>query len=159
MLFAALCLIIVSRAGVLLQAQQAVAPDAGCVLSKGEYVCNWSSFKLRLDRSRTVAIETGPLDRSTAHQIGTLVAELGKQRSPDGQGADLTMVIRPVEPSGVNLGPADHELATLRVYAPGDGAAHGTLLWAETLKGQGDRPWPAQVHALISQFQDHFHAQ
>ena len=139
-----------------LQAQQVVAPDAGCVQNKGEYVCNWSSFKLAFERAHTVAVETGAMDRFTAHQVATLATELGKRQVGEEQAADLIMAVRPVEPSGINLGPADHELATLRVYAASQAGGQRTLLWAETLRGQGDRPWPAQVHALLAQFQERF---
>ena len=136
-------------------AQSAVTPDGGCVQNKGTYQCNWSSFKLAFDRAHTVALETQPIDRSTGRQVGTLLDELGKTRL-EGQTADLTMLVIPMDPSGMNLGPADHDLATLRIYAPREGTARGILLWAETLRGQGDRPWPAQVHALLMQFQDRF---
>ena len=139
-----------------LPAQQTVAPDAGCVQHKGSYTCNWSSFKLAFDRAHTVAVETGPMDRSSARQAGTLITELGKTHVPEGQLADLTILIQPTDASGMNIGPADHDLATLRVYAPSQGTARGVLLWAETYRGQGDRPWPAQVHALITQFEDRF---
>ena len=140
--------------------QTRVAPDAGCVQHNGGYVCNWSNFKLAFDRARTVAIETGRMERSTAAQLRTLVAALGKTPS-EGASADLTLMVLPAEPTGVNVGPADHDLATLRVYAPSGDSSSGdssrrVLLWAETLRGQGARPWPAEVHALITQFQERF---
>ncbi len=138
------------------RAQQAVAPDAGCVQQKGSYLCNWSSFKLAFERAHTVSVETGSLDRSTATQVRTLVGELGKSEVPAGHPADLTMLVIPVDTAGMNIGPADHELATLRIYAPNESSSRGTLLWAETYRGQGDRPWPSQVHALIEQFQGRF---
>jgi hypothetical protein len=137
-------------------AQQPVPPDAGCVQQKGSYLCNWSSFKLNFERAHTVAVEVSPMDRPTAHQVDAMLAQLGKTHVPEGRASDLTVLLMPVDPTGVNIGPMDHELATLRIYAPGEGSPRGTLLWAETLKGQGDRPWPAQVHALISQFEDRF---
>lgn len=136
-------------------AQRPVPPDAGCVQAKGSYTCNWSSFQLALERAHTVGVETGPMDRPTTHQLGQLVDELGKTRASEGQPADLTLLLIPIEPTGVNLGPGDHDLATLRVYAPNESSSRGTLLWAETYRGQGDRPWPAQVHALIAQFEAH----
>ncbi len=145
-----------ASAGTALPAQQTVAPDAGCVQTKGSYQCNWSSFKLAFERARTVAVQTGPMDRPTVHQVNTLIAELGKSPVAEGHLADLTMLVIPVDTAGMNIGPMDHELATLRVYAPSESSPRGTLLWAETYRGQGDRPWPAQVHALIAQFQDRF---
>ncbi len=145
-----------STAGLPLTAQGTVAPDGGCVQQKGSYQCNWSSFKLAFERAHTVAVQTGPMDRPTVTQVNTLVAELGKTHVSEGQPADLTMLVIPVDTAGMNIGPMDHELATLRVYAPSGDSPRGTLLWAETYRGQGDRPWPAQVHALITQFQDRF---
>lgn len=138
----------------LLTAQQPVAPDAGCAFHKGTYLCNWSSFKLAFDRAHTVAVETGPMDRQAATQLSHMLTEVGKQSVTRDQHPDLTLLLLPVEPSGVNLGPADHDLATLRIYAPDAHSPHAVLLWAETFRGQGDRPWPAQVHALITQFQN-----
>ncbi len=136
--------------------QQIVAPDAGCVQQRGSYLCNWSSFKLAFERAHTVAVETGPMDRSTATQVKTLVGELGKAEVASGHSADLTMIVVRSDTAGMNIGPADHELATLRVYAPNENSSRGTLLWAETYRGQGDRPWPSQMHALIEQFQGRF---
>lgn len=155
---AAIVLVLPSALGACSAAAQqpALAPDAGCVQHKGAYTCNWSSFKLAFDRAHTVSVETGPMDRSTAGQLRTLVGELGKTNVPQAQPADLTMLLIPMEPNGLNYGPGDHDLATLRIYAPGEGSTHGTLLWAETYRGQGDRAWPAQVHALIRQFQERF---
>ena len=132
---------------------------AGCTLQKGIYSCNLAAFRQDLAAAHTVAVQTQRLDRSAASQLRQLVQTLGKSvvststENEGAPGADLTFLLIPMENSGVNFGPGDHELATLRVYAPGDGSARGTLLWAETLHGQGDRPWPAQVHALIEQFQ------
>ena len=137
-------------------AQQAVAPDAGCMLHKGTYTCNWPSFQQAFDRAHTVALQTGHIDRSTAAQLRKLITELGKTEAPEGQPADLTFTVAPVEPNGVDFGPMDHDLARLEVFAPSSSSSQGTLLWAETYRGQGDRPWPAQVHALLTQFQQRF---
>lgn len=140
-----------------LTAQQAIAPDAGCVQARGVYTCNWPSFQLAFDRAHTVAIQTGNIDRSTAAQLRKLIAELGKTEAAEGQPADLTFAVAPIDTDGVDFGPMDHDLARLKVYAPGASSPQGTLLWAETCRGQGDRPWPAQVHTLLTQFQQRFH--
>ncbi len=137
-------------------AQKPVAPDAGCMLHKDTYTCNWPSFQQAFDRAHTVALQTGHLARSPAAQLRKLITELGKTEAPEGQPADLTFAVAPVDPNGVDFGPMDHDLARLKVYAAGTSSAHGTLLWAETYRGQGDRPWPAEVHALLTQFQDRF---
>ncbi len=137
-------------------AQRVLAPDAGCALQRGEYVCHWSALQLAWDRAHTVAVQAGPMDRSTLRQLRTLVGTLGKAETTAGQPADLTLMVLPVEPTGISFGPGDHDLATLRVYAPSAGSDRGVLLWVETLRGQGDRPWPAQVHVLIQQFEQRF---
>ncbi len=132
----------------------------GCTLRKGVYTCNWEAFRQALQHAQTVAIETQQLDRSTAAQLRRLAQSLGKTvtPAPGGEAAarapDLTFLLIPVDAAGIHYGPEDHSLATLRIYAPGPNTTRGPLLWAETLSGQGDRPWPAQVHTLIEQFQD-----
>lgn len=109
---------------------------------------------MALDRAHTVAIETGHMDRAAAHELRHLVTNMGKLPEPAGSLADLTLRLEPTPPTGIDIGPADHDLATLRIFAPGT-TGTPVLLWVETLRGQGDRPWPAQVHALIEQFQAH----
>lgn len=136
-------------------AQQPVAPDAGCMQRKGEYTCNWSSFKTALDRAHTIAVQTDHLDRSTAAQLRHLIKELGKAPATGGEPADLTFAVNPVPLNGVDYGPGDYDLARLRVTASSPNGKP-ILLWAETYRGQGDRPWPAQVQALLSQFQERF---
>ena len=137
-------------------AQSAIEP--GCTLEKQVYTCNWQAFAQRLDRAKSVAIETQQMDRFTARQLRELVGELGKTVAPEGGPADLTMLLIPMESTGVHIGPAGEPLATLRIYAPLPGAPRGTLLWAETYTGQPDRPWPMTVHALIEQFKDRVQA-
>lgn len=138
-------------------AQRPVAPDAGCVEHKGEYTCNWSSFQLILERAHTIAPQTGHIDRTAQTQLITLISKLGKNIAPEGATPDLTFAVRPVDPRGVDFGPMDHDVATLKIYAPSTSSAQGTLVWAEVYRGQGDRPWPAQVNALLEQFQARMH--
>lgn len=126
--------------------------EAGCTLEKQVYTCNWQSFESRLDAAHTVAIETERMDHFAAAQLRKLAAEMGKSVVKKGEPADLTFLLIPVEPTGIHLGPSGEPLATLRIYAPGRGTSRGTLLWAETYKGDPDRPWPAVVDALIGQF-------
>lgn len=133
---------------------QSAADAAGCTLQKDIYTCNWRSFRAALDRAHSVRVETQGLDRSTAAQLRHLAQKLGKQVAADDQPADLTFLLIPIEPTGVDLGPAAHDLATLRIYAPGSGTTRGALLWAETYRGQPDRPWPAIANATIQQFRD-----
>lgn len=126
----------------------------GCTLEKQVYTCNWQAFVPRLEKAKTVAIETQQMDRNTARQLRELVGALGKEVAPEDQQGDLTMLLIPMQPTGVHIGPAGEPLATLRIYAPLPGAPRGTLLWAETYTGQPDRPWPMTVHALVEQFKD-----
>lgn len=131
-------------------------PASGCTLHKDVYTCNWQTFQQSLAAAHTIAIETKPLDRPTATQLRRLAAALGKTIATADQPADLTFLLIPIDPPGITMGPADQEVATLRIYAPAPGTPRGTLLWAETLRAQPDRPWPAMVHSVIEQFQSRF---
>jgi len=130
------------------------ANEPGCTLEKQVYTCNWQAFLPRLEKAKTVSIETQQIDRFTARQLRELAGELGKSVAADGEPGDLTMLLVPLESTGVHIGPAGEPLATLRIYAQLPGAPRGTLLWAETYTGQPDRPWPMTVHALVDQFKD-----
>jgi len=67
--------------------------------------------------------------------------------------ADLTFEVIPADQDAIVFGPADRNLAELRVYA--GGSDRGPLVWVETYRGQGDEPWASMVGAVILQFQDH----
>lgn len=140
------------------QAQAVATPhqDEGCTLQKGVYSCNWGAFRSRLDAAHTIAVESQPMDRFTADQLRKLVAKLGKSVAGADQAADLTLLLTPVAPTGIHIGPAGEPVATLRIYAPGPGSSRGALVWAETWIRNSDRPWPSIVHSLIEQFQDRF---
>jgi hypothetical protein len=129
-------------------------------LQKRVYSCNWDAFRSRLDAAHTIAVESQPMDRFTAEQLRKLVAKLGKSVADADQAADLTLVLTPVAPTGIHIGPAGEPVATLRIYAPGTArgpaGSRGTMVWAETWIGNSDRPWPSIVHSLIEQFQDRF---
>lgn len=133
-------------------AQSENAP--GCTLEKQVYTCDWQAFVQRLNKAKTVSIETHQIDRFTARQLQELIGELGKSVAPEGTQGDLTMLLIPMQSTGIHIGPTGEPLATLRIYAPLPGTPRGTLLWAETYTGQPDRPWPMTVHALIEQFKD-----
>jgi hypothetical protein len=135
-----------------MRAQSATEP--GCTLDKQIYTCNWQAFLPRLQKAKTVTIQTQQIDRFTARQLRELATDLGKSVAPEGEPGDLTMLLIPIESTGVHIGPAGEALATLRIYAPQPGTPRGTLLWAETYTGQPDRPWPMTVHALIEQFKN-----
>ncbi len=152
-------LALVTSASMAMQAQDG-SSNPGCTLQKDIYTCNWETFRQALKHAQTIAVETQPMDRSTAAQLRQLAQSLGKTVTPASGGEagatppELTFLLIPMDTAGIHYGPEDHSLATLRIYAPGPNTTRGTLLWAETLRGQGDRPWPSQVHTLIQQFQD-----
>jgi hypothetical protein len=126
---------------------------AGCVLDHHNYTCNFGAFHHMFHRAKTIAVEASPRDRASLTQLTELVGAINRSVAPAGQ-ADLIFTILPIDHGGVIIGPADLDLATLRIYEQAADGSHGELLWAETYRGQADRPWPATVHALIRQFQD-----
>ena len=129
-----------------------------CTLTEGAYHCNLPAFQQAMAAAPSISIETQPMDRMTAAQLRRLVTSLGKTVGTNDRPATLLIALTPVEMTGINYGPGDHDLATLRVYAVDGENRRGDLVWAETLRGQGDRPWPAQVHDLIQQFQTRLNA-
>jgi hypothetical protein len=126
---------------------------AGCVLDGRNYVCSFGGFHHMFHRSKTIAIEASPRDQAALAQLNELVLALNRTVAPAGQG-DLIFAVLPIDHGGVIIGPGDVDMATLRIYEQGPEGAHGELLWAETYRGQSDRPWPATVHALLRQFQE-----
>jgi hypothetical protein len=132
------------------------AQTPGCTLAKGVYTCNKASFQRALKESKTVAVEVRPRDRMARAQMTDLVEALGKTVQPAEAPADLIFALTPNDIDSILIGPADRELGSLRVYAPGVDGQHGALLWGETFRGQADMPWPSVVHMLIVQFQKRF---
>jgi hypothetical protein len=126
---------------------------AGCVLDKHTYVCSFGGFHHVFHRSKTIAIEADPRDHAALNQLNELVVALNRTVAPAGQG-DLIFAVLPVDHGGVIIGPGDVDMATLRIYERGPDGTRGEMLWAETYRGQSDRPWPATVHALLRQFQE-----
>lgn len=126
----------------------------GCTLHKDVYTCDLEAFRRRLSEAHIIGIETQRNDRFTAAQLRDLITGMGKTAAIGGQPADLTFVLSPVETPGIQYGPAEQPLATLRVYAPGPSSSRGPLLWAETWTGHQDRPWPSVAHALVEQFKE-----
>ena len=125
---------------------------AGCVLNGHAYICSFGGFHHAFHRSKTIAIEASPRDQAALAQLNDLVVALNRTVAPAGQG-DLIFAVLPVDRGGVMIGPGDMDMATLRIYEQGPDGTHGEMLWAETFRGPGDRPWPATVHALLRQFQ------
>lgn len=136
---------------------QTVAADTGpstdCTFQNQVYTCNKPSFLQSLSSAKSVAVQTGTMDKVGSAQLRKLIEQMGKQQQTGGGHADLTFLLAPIGTEGVTVGPAGTDLATLRIYRTRPDGARGNLLWAETLRGQADTPWPLVVRALISQFQ------
>jgi hypothetical protein len=129
--------------------------STGCALRKQVYTCDWAAFKDKLDGAHNVAVETqSRLDRPVATELRELAQSLGKSVTESQQGADLTFLLIPWEGNGVEFGPMDQPLATLRIYAPDQETGHRKLVWVETYFGQPDMPWPAEANAAIEQFRE-----
>jgi hypothetical protein len=136
-----------------------IALSAGCTQDKNRVTCNAAAFAVALRNAANIAVDSQPLSRIADEQLASLVSSLGKASTPgqktstSGQ-ADLTFVLVRIDDDGINYGPNDRELASLRVYSPGREGARGPLVWDEPFWGQPDIPWPAVVHKLILQFKN-----
>ena len=128
--------------------------DDGCTKLKDSYSCNWNEFRPALELARVVGVPVVDMDRFTAVQLRQLAGALGKNVATRDQPADLVFSVVPVDTNGIDFGPRDRPLATLQVYAPDATSGHRTLLWVETYTGQPDRPWAADVKAVIDQFRE-----
>jgi hypothetical protein len=124
--------------------------SAGCGILDRVVTCNWPAFRPILQSAHVIAVEHAQIDRFTGRQLEQLVTRLGKTlASPDNPG-ELTFDIVPTDEHGIDIGPADKPVLQLEVH---DGpTSAGKLLWVETLRGDPDRPWPANVHDVIEQF-------
>jgi len=147
-------LILLTASGSMTASAQTADSAPGCTPSKHGYVCDKAVFHRLLRHSQSIAIDVSPRDRTAHKQLAELIAALGKS-TVEGP-ADLTFALAPPDPDGINIGPADQDLAILRVYGPTVDGKRGNLLWAETFRGQPDLRWPAVVHAVIQQFQAEF---
>jgi len=126
---------------------------AGCVLHGSVYTCNFGAFHHAFHHAKTISVEASPRDRAALSQLEELVPQLNRSVAAEGQG-DLIFSVLPIDHGAITIGPADVELATLRIYERGSEGAHGELVWSETYRGQADHPWPSTVHALLMQFRD-----
>lgn len=138
-----------SPIGTLAQTQ---AETRGCTVHKGEAKCDEAGFRQVLAAARTIALQTPPHDPAAEHQMQELAAALGKSVAPQGQ---LLFVLEKPSAEGIDIGPGDRTLATLRVYVHSPGAPD-KLVWVEEDSGQPDTPWPTAVNALATQFRKEF---
>jgi hypothetical protein len=126
--------------------------DAGCAVERNLATCNWTGFRKALNTAQTVKVEYRERDRSTGSQLREMVAKLGKTVARGEDKPDLTVSVIPADTTGIDVSSADKEILELHIYAGDSGVQN--LIWVETYVGQKDRPWPANVHATISQFLD-----
>jgi hypothetical protein len=124
-----------------------------CTKDGKQYICDKSNFEKLLHVSKTASIRT-PRLQPYAGQLSVHLRSLGKtiQHGP----ADLTFVIMRIESDGIYYGPADREIAAMRVYYGADGNGPGTLVWEESYDGQPDTAWPIVVNHLTEQFREQF---
>jgi hypothetical protein len=149
------CILLSSGIAMKAQTQDAEQNSSACTTEKGIDHCSWSAFKRTFSMAQTVAIRTQPMDERANAQISKVVTELGKTViSPVEGNSDLTFMMVPLNKNGVYVGPADEDLATLRIYAGGTKTERGALVWTETFRGKPDIPWPSVVYYTLNQFQD-----
>jgi hypothetical protein len=132
-----------------------VLPVTPCTLEKGIYTCSWPAFKRTLAAAKTVSVQTEPMDVRADAELAKLAKRLGKTVVEAQQGPEITFLLVPLNNKGAFMGPAEQDIATLRVYAGRTKTVPGKLIWAESYRGTEDIPWPAVVYYTISQFEDH----
>ena len=126
----------------------------GCVPHGTGYKCDQQQFERVLRTAKTVSVQVPRMSSAEARQLLKLARSLGKT-TPAGP-SDLTFVlVRPDSP-GIYIGPANRNLAEIRVYQNSAGAAPGKLVWVERYYGQSGDPWPIVVHRLAAQFRHDF---
>jgi hypothetical protein len=128
----------------------AVSAHAGCKLVKNEhYECDRELFAKKLAEASVVRVDAGRMELFATDRTEKLVRELGKQVAAEDQRADMVFEVAAVDRTGqIDFGPHDIPLARLNVY---DAEHH--LVWVETLDGQGEIPWSADVIELLKRFQ------
>ena len=138
-------------------AQQETSVSSGCVLNHDLYTCDRGKFLEVLGAAKTAAIETGPTDAAAQGELKKLVAQMGKTLVERDQHPDVTLLLVPIDPAGVQFNSGETRLATLRVFAAvPQKAGRGDLVWAENFTGATDLPWFAVVKRLGAQFRTHF---
>lgn len=131
--------------------------SASCTLHNNLYTCDKGAFERVLASAKTAAIETGPTDAFAQNKLKSLVAAMGKTLVPHGEHPDITLLLIPVDPTGVEFNTNLAQLATLRVFAAQpDKSGRGDLVWAENYSGNPDLEWPAVVTQLVSRFRREF---
>lgn len=129
-----------------------VYAHAGCKLQfEQHYVCDSTVAAKKLAEAKIIHVQTNRTDLFAADRTGQLVTKLGKQVAATGQPADMTFEVVPVDHGGMmDVGPHAIPEGRLNVYD-----TDHQLLWVETLDGDGDAPWTADVMELLKRFQAH----
>ena len=131
----------------------AQAQQPACNKRASVTTCDWPAFRTLLEKSQTIAIRTGNIDRFTGVQLKELAKHLHK--SIVEHNADLGMEVVSVDSNGVVIGPGDSAVAELRIYAKAPMTERYELVWVEHYEGDRDRPWASSVQATVDQFEDH----
>jgi hypothetical protein len=142
-----------STAGI---AQSETTASATCRLRDNLYTCDRAAFQHVLATAKTAAIETGPTDAVAQQRLKRLVAAMGKTLVPRSEHPDITLLLVPVDPAGVEYNTNNAKLATLRVFAAAGHSGRGNLVWAENYDGDTDLQWPAVVNQLVERFRTRF---
>ena len=138
------------------QPEGAPLPDAAiaCPYDGKHYICSFAHFHKAFHQATTIAIEASPRDKAAIAQIREFLEAHHKDISSTNP--DLTITLLPIDHGAIVMGPADVDLATLRIYNRAKDGVHGDLIWEENYRGQADLPWPSTVHALLMQFAARF---
>lgn len=145
----------------MLQAQEPGTQESGwrqvtaCAPDKGGFTCSRAGFHHVWRRAKSVQVETNAMDKGAKAQVEEYLASVGKTVTADSASAELLFVLKPVDSTGVHVGPAGSDLSVLSVYLITDGK-RGALVWSETFNGQPDMRWPTVVHASLEQFRGEF---
>jgi hypothetical protein len=131
--------------------QPAPIVSVGCGVLDGVTRCNWPAFRVVLASAHTIAVDHNQMDRFTGRQLSELVSRVGKNLAGPNNPGDLTFVIVPSGNHGIDIGPAEKDVLQFEVHS--GPASDGRLLWLETLHGDPERPWAANVHSVIEQFE------
>ena len=130
---------------------------SACTVANNLYTCNIASFQRVLGQAKTAAIQTGPVDPAAQAQLKKLFVALGLAAPAEGQPADLTFLLVPVDAQSVAYNTGDTAVGALHIFAHGSGPGRGDLVWAENFIGSQDLPWPIVVNRLVLQFRSRFH--
>jgi len=138
------------------QVQQPEQKPSCAIVRTDHYDCNRDAFLHRLAQAKSIRIHTARMDSYGEGQMQKLVAELGKQVAANGQPFDLIFELVKIDHAGrIEVGPYDISFAYLKVFDPVLGSGDAGLVWAETLDGPSERPWPAAVLDVVKQFRAH----